>query len=511
MNKIYKNFKVVQYLPKIILCLAGLVLALDPIIWLINTWTDKAYDSHGIVIFFIFLLLFLWSATSNRVSNSQVNLKIPFGLLMFSGLTRLIGQIYAVNFIGALTLVLDIYAIALLFGLHLRKNSLSPGWLSVCFAFSLPLERILQRTIGYSLQSLSADTACFILSSFFDDVRCHGIRILMNKKDVLIDLPCSGASSVLLLEFFYVIAMTICRPTIRRGFLGFLVTLISGFAANVIRISFFALNISFPDYFFGIDVMSEPWHDLAGLLFLTLGCIPIIYWIFINYSPVHYENERYKNFNMSLKILSLIRSPKSCRVKNYKPLFQAIVFLSIAFLIVNLPRKPIDVATKNLTLNLPTWINGETAKIVPLLPKEKAYFEKYGGAAIKANYGNHSLLLVKTTSPLRHLHSPDECLRGLGFKVRYKGISNSPTPSSIYKAISKNNSNYRIAVSFISNQGVSTSNISEAIWHWFKNPKSEWLSIQRISPWNIDSDEYEGWDKAVFTALDININNLKGE
>ena len=202
MNKIYKNFKVVQYLPKIILCLAGLVLALDPIIWLINTWTDKAYDSHGIVIFFIFLLLFLWSATSNRVSNSQVNLKIPFGLLMFSGLTRLIGQIYAVNFIGALTLVLDIYAIALLFGLHLRKNSLSPGWLSVCFAFSLPLERILQRTIGYSLQSLSADTACFILSSFFDDVRCHGIRILMNKKDVLIDLPCSGASSVLLLEFF---------------------------------------------------------------------------------------------------------------------------------------------------------------------------------------------------------------------------------------------------------------------------------------------------------------------
>jgi exosortase/archaeosortase family protein len=510
MCKKYKKFKSIHHLPKIIFGLAALVLAVDPIIWLINTWLDSAYDSQGLVIFFIFLLLFLWSVSSNRISDFQINYKIPLGFLVFSGLTRLFGQIYAVNFIGALTLVLDVYAVALLSGLHLRKRSLSPGWLAVCFAFSLPLERILQRTIGYSLQSLSADAACLILSSLFDDVRCHGIRIWMNQQDVLIDLPCSGAGAILLLEFFYVTTMTICRPTVGKGFLGALVTLITGLITNIFRIIVFALNISFPDYFFGIDVMSEPWHDLAGLLFLALGCIPIIYWTSKNYSPVHYDKKRFININSSLSILSLIRSRKSCRERIFRPLFQAIVCLCLAFLIVNLPRKPIDVGKKNLPLNLPIWINGDAAKFVPLLPKEEAYFKKYGGAAVKADYGIHSLLLVKTTSPLRHLHSPDECLRGLGFKVRYKGVSNSSIPSSIYKAISKNNSSYRIAVSFISNEGVSTSNISEAIWHWFKNPKSEWLSVQRISPWNIDSDQYKGWDEAVFTALDINSNNFQG-
>ena len=226
-------------LPKFIFGLVALVLALEPIKWLVNTWLDPSYDSQGFVIFCVCLFLFMWSVSSNRISSEAINLKIPALLLGFSAFIRLLGQIYAVNIIGALTLVLDSYAIALLFGLHLRKRALSPGWFAVCFAFSLPLERLLQRTIGYGLQSISADGACLILDALFDDVSCHGIRIWINQKDVLVDLPCSGARAALLLQFLYAASMTICRPSYKNGILGILVTLASSLFSNILRIIIF--------------------------------------------------------------------------------------------------------------------------------------------------------------------------------------------------------------------------------------------------------------------------------
>ena len=495
-------------LPKFIFGLVALVLALDPIKWLVNTWLDPSYDSQGFVIFCVCLFLFMWSVSSNRISSEAINLKVPALLLGFSAFIRLLGQIYAVNIIGALTLVLDSYAIALLFGLHLRKRALSPGWFAVCFAFSLPLERLLQRTIGYGLQSISADGACFILDVLFDEVSCHGIRIWINQKDVLVDLPCSGARAALLLQFLYAASMTICRPSYKNGILGVLVTLAASLSSNILRIIVFALNIAFPEYFFGINVMSDPIHDLMGLGFLVIGGIPIIYWALKVYQPYKYDTSISSYRNTSSARLFCNKDVHTGGLNIFASIPLALVCLCLAITIINLPRNPIDVGKKNLQINLPNWINGDTAKIATLLPKEEAYFTNYGGSAVKADYGIHSLLMVKTSSPLRHLHSPDECLRGLGFKVRYQGSSNNSVPSSIYKAVSQENRSYRIAVTFISDKGVSTNNISEAIWHWFKDPKSEWMSVQRISPWRIEANQHEAWDKAVFAALDISPSTL---
>jgi len=116
------------------------------------------------------------------------------------------------------------------------------------------------------------------------------------------------------------------------------------------------------------------------------------------------------------------------------------------------------------------------------------------------------LLLIKTSSPLRHLHAPDECLRGLGFKVRHVGISYDRIPTAVYKAIANDGQSYRIAVSFISDKGHATSNVAESVWLWMRQPDSVWSSIQRISPWEQEASITRRWDQAVFTALDININ-----
>ena len=159
-----------------------------------------------------------------------------------------------------------------------------------------------------------------------------------------------------------------------------------------------------------------------------------------------------------------------------------------------------------IKINLPSWIHGNIATPVPLFPKEKAYFTQYGGAAAKAVYGENGLLIVKTSAPLRHLHSPEECLRGLGFDVQYKGVSHKILPTAIYKATASDGASYRVAVSFVSSHGHVVSNVSEAVWNWMQQPEGTWYALQRISPWNLEDIENNQWDHAVKAAMDIRTN-----
>ncbi|HJL72526.1 MAG TPA: hypothetical protein QGI40_01565, partial [Nitrospinaceae bacterium] len=161
-----------------------------------------------------------------------------------------------------------------------------------------------------------------------------------------------------------------------------------------------------------------------------------------------------------------------------------------------------DVAIPNITVDLPSWVNGNIANHVPLLSQEKAYFTQYGGAAAKATYGDRGLLVVKTSAPLRHLHSPEECLRGLGFSVQYKGVRHATMPTAIYKATAPDGAAYRVAVSFVSSKGHSTSNVSEAVWNWMQQG-GIWYALQRISPWNLEDTENNNWDNAIMAAMDI--------
>ena len=492
MNIIHASFKDKFLISKVIFGIAAVVLAIDPILWLVRTWGDSSYDSSGFIVFCICVGLFLWSVTSDRTAHT-VNLRLPFVLLSVSALTRMVGQVLAVNVIGAITLVLDVYAIGHLAAVGCRKRPISPGLLAICFAFSLPLERIIQRTMGYGLQSISADGACLVLGSIFDNVRCNGVRILIDHQDVLVDLPCSGARALLLILLFYAACMTVCRPGITKGILGLGITLLSGILVNVLRIIVIATGIAYPRFFGDIDVMAAPWHDLLGLTFLAIGCLPVIYWASLVYKRQH-SPEKSNKRREGLEDKPLPR---------LNPLWQACGFLILAATIISLPRKPIDIAKPNIKVDLPSWIHGNIATPVPLLPKEKAYFTQYGGAAAKAVYGEHGLLIVKTSAPLRHLHSPDECLRGLGFDVQYKGVNHKTLPTAIYKATAPDGASYRVAVSFISSQGHTVSNVSEAVWHWMQQPGGIWYALQRSSPWNLEDVENNHWDHAVMAAMDI--------
>ena len=298
--------------------------------------------------------------------------------------------------------------------------------------------------------------------------------------------------------------------SLTSGLFGFCVTVFSSLWINIFRIMALAVGIAYPEMIWGMDVMAEPGHSLLGLMALALGCLPILLW-------ARYTDDTLKSSNLDTDSNSeKISSPSKFRdlvlrlLRNH-PVTLAFTFLIVAGIIVSLPRTPIDVARPNIKISLPLMIDNHMGVPSPLLPKEKTYFTQYGGAAAKASYGDNGLLMIQTSSPLRHLHSPDECLRGLGFAVQHVGISYDTIPTAIYKATTAEGQNYRIAVSFISDQKHITSNVSEAVWHWMQKRNSVWTAVQRISPWEQDELLTHRWDRAVLTALDINMTQRPAE
>lgn len=468
-----------------LLVVAGVILAFDPVVWLVNTWRDPVYDSNGLVVALFTAALIVWSLSSPLNATAGRPPTHALVLLGLSALVRAAGQMSAINVLAALTLVIDVYALALLARLDQRTRALSPGWLAIAFAFSLPLERIVQRSLGYGLQQISADGACAVLGGIYEQVRCEGIRIILDGRDVLVDLPCSGARTLLLSALAFTLIAAVLRPRLRDAGIGALVTLIAALAANVVRITVLAIGIAYPQTLGGIDVMAPPWHDIIGYAALAVGLLPLVVWArrcsgscAVAISPAVAGPARHETMPPAL----MWGLPAIGRLAAQRGPLLGVLALLIAVGIVNLPRRALDVARTDTTLAAPDWIMGTRGQPIPIADFEANYFTSFGGAAVKASYGASSLMLVRTTSPLRHLHAPDECLRGLGFSVTYQGMSFEPLPTAHYLATSPEGQRYRVDVSFASNRGHVTGSVAIAVWHWLKGEARQWTAIQRISP-----------------------------
>ncbi len=489
----------------VLIAAAALILAVDPIRWLVATWRDPAYDSNGFLVFLAAAGLLAWSVASPVVDRAPRRRRLALALIALSATVRLAGQVLAINTVGALCLVIDVYALGLLLGLGARARAVSPAWLAVVFAFSLPLERIVQRSIGYLLQQVSAAGACGVLGSVYDAVACEGVRIVLAGKDVLVDLPCSGARAILLTLLAFAGTAAVCRSTPLQAAAGFAIALGSALAANIVRIVILAVGIAEPWRLGGIAVMEQPWHDLIGLATLALACAPLLIWAQRVWCL---KPSRCATFGVPLWPVPdrIARDgwwlTPPARQRRFSTGL-GLAALVGALVIVNLPRTPVDVAQRDVGVSLPIVLAGYAQEPVPLDPREQAFFTQFGGSAAKGQYGPHGLMLVRTTSPLRHLHTPDDCLRGLGFRVAYLGTEFSPTPTAVYRATAPDGARYRIDVSFVSDRGEVTGNVATAVWRWLNGAARAWTAVQRISPEEMPEPQHAQWTAAVVAALEL--------
>ncbi|MBY0403666.1 MAG: exosortase T [Cyanobacteria bacterium] len=560
---------------------ATFILAIHPILWLIQTWADPSYDSIGIWIFILVVGLIVWSGSSpvqrdNNSNNVQHHSQWAFGLLCGTSLLRLASQLWAINIIGAMALVLDLFSIALLCDFSRRQRALSPFWLSTLFIFCLPVFQILQRVLGYGLQQISAQCAAGILNLWFHPVYTEGVRLLIEGHEVLVDFPCSGATSVSMLLLLYAFLMCVKPFRLTRSLLGLLGVGFFALMTNTVRISILAVSATHPSWFMGAHLMDAPWHEGIGLVSILLfGFVPVM-WMshllcVVNTKEYHAmsgwekENFNHENFNLDASqdsesqqngaalerailqkrkmsqylvqkrlnkalehsksdtsLSDLPQGKSSCNGKtslrgfkffnrqgvlNTLPRFWklsgSLLFLTLSLWIVQLPHHPLDTSRKLASVSLPKLLNGVAQQPIPLSPKESDYFVKFGGQAVKGNYGENTLLIVKTSSPLRHLHHPADCLKGLGFHVTYLGVNDDSIPSANYVASAPNGKQWRVVVSFVSNTGDYKTSVSEVIWDWFQHPQKDWTEIQRISPLDNSSDEQIHWEKSVISSLHL--------
>lgn len=480
--------------PQGLFLLGAALLALHPLMWLVGTWREPAYNSQGIWVALAVLALGAWSYTSEQLPDSEASQRRAYALLALSALVRMAGQVLRINVLGALTLSLDVYALASLAGLHQRKRAVQPFWLALLFAFSLPLERVVQRIIGYGLQQISATGACGMLN-LVTTVQCMGQRILIAGQDVLVDLPCSGTRSLTLVLMLYVALAALKRPSLMRALNGLLIAIAGALAANMLRITLLALGLAYAP---SLQLMQAPAHELLGLLTLSLASVPVLLWA--------KTLPKLRARDITPALLSACQLNDSAARTRRRAWRSALAFLALCIAAVSLPARPLDVARAVAPPQLPPAIDGHHALPQPLSKLEQDYFTRYGGGAARASYGPFALLLVSTAAPLRHLHAPDECLRGSGHAVRYMGLSHGRLPTAIYRSTDPQGQNWRVRVSYISSRGQSAASIAQAVWLWLQDPAATWTLIQRIAPWDLPADETERWDASVLRALDLAVS-----
>ena len=461
------------------LAAASALLAIAPLRWLIKSWHDPSYQSHGALYCLVLAGLVAFSLKSSPPRGACQTGRV-FVLFLVAATLRLLGQVLAINIISAFALAADIYALSVVLRLDQRRVALSPLWLSVFFLFSLPLGPILQRVAGYPLQMISADVACRMLSPVFADLLCEGVRMRVNGADVLVDLPCSGASGLLLVISLWAFLNVIYRPALLAALGGLVAVGIFALFGNALRISLLAGGLALD-----VDTMAPLGHGMIGMATLGLSGALTLWW----YRPAPAGERSRAGFSR--------RVPQGLRL----PLVAVALAVSIG--IITAPRVPADMSAPVAHATLPLQIKGQQGVDVPLSDAEQYYFTAYGGTAQKVQYGPLGLNLVRTTSPLRHLHSPETCLRGMGFAVTFKGTRFEPIPTSIYEATGPDGRVWTVAVSFVSGSGEATSGVGEAVWHWLRGSSRKWQSVQRITPAGLPEADRVSYERAILAALDL--------
>lgn len=461
-----------------LLIVGALALAVDPAAWLLRSWTDPGYGSHGWAVFALTLVVFARSLSS-PISDPVPVPRSPFLLLMCTAAIRGVGQVLDIDTISALALGVDVYALARLARLDRRVRAVSPIGLAALFLCSLPLHRLVQRSIGQGLQDLSADGACAILSVFSDSASCSGVQIILNGTPVMVDLPCAGIGGLTLLATALIFAATLCRPSLRRVLLSVPTALMAALAANILRVAALSYGAAHAPF----DILAEPFHSAIGLI--TLGLSALI----------------------PLAILTGGTAARAAKPAQNRPINLPLAtgFAATALIVLSLPSSPLDAAPTPLAVTLPTQINGHRADPQPLSPAETRYFATYGGGAAKASFGRMGLLVSRTTSPLRHLHDAQDCLRGLGFDVTFLGTATAPAPTSLFALTARDGSEWIARITYTADDGTTVPTVSAAVWHWFAHPDTTWTAVQRFTPAALPPHQRDALDRATLAALDISL------
>jgi exosortase/archaeosortase family protein len=470
----------------------AMVLMAEPAVWLWRTWTDPSYKSHGAVVAVGVAALLLRSVWSGGAPPDAAARRIAWRLFLVTALIRLAGRLLAVQTIGALALVVDVAALAMWLGVARRPWALQPLAVAALSVLALPVEHLLQRLGGHPMQLIAARLAELVLSPAFPDLSRHGTLLEHPGILLAIDLPCSGARGLVLYTGLALALLCRRRAGATGLAMGAIAVLAGATFANALRVV-----VLFLGRWLELPVLQAPWHEGLGLACLSLGALPLLH--LAGRLPDRQPR----------RTLRLAPAPSWSASPPSWPSALAAALIGLAVALT--PEHPLDVSAASAGPGLPPRLGEFVGEPVPLTEQERHYFARYGGGAHKQVYDDdtgrpHTALLVRTRSPLRHLHGPDRCLLGAGHEVTRIGVRRGPVPTVIYRSVAPDGSPWRVEASFVSDSGRLATGVSEVVWLWLEHPHETWNLVERISPWAVcerDPARCERLDSALFASLDV--------
>ena len=460
-----------------------LALLAEPAMWLVRTWIHPGYDSDGYLVALLVIGLMGRSLMSGspEAAGSSATDWVTVWLLSSAAAVRIAARILDVSHIGALALVLDVIALARYLRLDQRPWPVSPAALGLLFGLSLPVEQALQHFLAFPLRLGSAIAAHGVLSPFFPELERGGTLLTYPGQTLSIDLPCSGAQGLFAMGVLAFAVATRRVVGTKGAVLGTLAVLLGALVANTARI---VILFAGPTEV----LLEQPAHGLVGLVALAMGsAIPVA-------------------FSASLQDRAPVGG-SSRRTVSWSPV-GGLAFASAALVVAFLPHSPVDVSDEIVEAALPANLGDRLGVSLPLSDEESAYFGAYGGRVERRRYDDHAALLIQTTQPVRHLHSPANCLRGAGHQVTRLGIRPDRVPTTVWKTVDLDGEAWRVETSLVSSAGLSAETISEVVWLWMRQPDQTWMLVERVSPWGLCESEparCASFDAELFSTIDLEV------
>jgi exosortase/archaeosortase family protein len=481
-------------------------LVAEPALWLWRSWLDPAYQSDGMLVAGVVAALLAVSLASGYALPDPCDRRLAFWALGVTALVRLGGRLLAVSTIGALALVVDVWAASVLLRVERRPFSLRPLGVALLFAFALPVEHLAQRILGHPMQLAAATASEWVLWPFFPELAREGVLLVHPDVALAVDLPCSGARGLVLLATLALALFARRRPGLLGGCLGAAAVVLGAFTANALRI--IALFVGGA---YDVPVIEEPWHSLVGAGVLAIGAIPLL--VLGMRSPARRPTRAPLGPGTGI----YAGSPIGARARRPLPWGLAVAIGCGGLAIAHAPQRPLDVSKHVEPVPLPTSLGRFDGLDVPLLEHEAGYYTRWGGFAQKRIYDDRAgdpvtALLVRTRSPLRHLHGPDTCLAGAGHRVTRVGVVPRATPAVLYRSVAPDGRVWRVEASFVSDRGEAATSVSEVVWRWLEEPDTTWSLIERITPWTACEAnperclEFEG---ALLASLDLPVEKRR--
>lgn len=232
--------------------------------WLIESWLNNPYYSHGFIIPIISLFI-IWrmrkELTNTERKESQKGLIVFITGLILQG----IAVIYVVRFLSGLSLVITIFGVLLyIYGWEFIKKINFPI-MFLLLAIPVPFVDVVTPPI----QTTSAVASSNLANMLGIPVKTEGLLLNTPKGSFEVALECSGLRSILSLLTLSVIYSFMLEGGLLMKFTIVLSSLFLAMIGNILRIT----SVLAVANIYGKDAAVNYFHDVSSILLFSVSII----------------------------------------------------------------------------------------------------------------------------------------------------------------------------------------------------------------------------------------------